>query len=269
MIKTQLDLDRITHIESEISEIIDSPVWHGDNFEQIDSKVRRLEELIFSVEDENDVFSSKYMSKIPMDTLKLLNDGYCFWETEIENQFADQILTDPEVKIEEYLLYERFQRLLSKEIDLLNGHDYDSVVFIGSGPFPITAILYHQMTGKKVDCLELDENSAQTSEEVFKKLGLSDNMKVHVGDGGTYDLGKYDVVLNALLAKPKFKIMQNVIRTGHDNCKILCRTSEGLRQLVYESTPEDVINGFNLNGRHFAGYDDTISTVLLSKKNRY
>lgn len=266
MAETDLEKNKIGHAESQIKTIIGSKVWWTKDFDQIDEKVRHLEEIIFSLKDDDLTFSNQFMSKVPLDTLNLLNDSYCLWETEIENQFAHQVLKNPDTRIEEYYLHERFNRLLSKEINLLNGNEYDSVIFIGSGPFPITAILFHQMTGKRVDCLELDEASAKTSKEVFERLGLSDNMKVHIGDGGIYDLGEYDIVLNALLAKPKFKIMQNVLRTGRDDCKVLCRTSDGLRQLLYESASEDVFNGFDVKGFQCAGFDDTISTVLLGNK---
>jgi hypothetical protein len=140
-------------------------------------------------------------------------------------------------------------------------------MFIGSGPFPITAILLHRLTGKRVDCLELDNESANISRRVLNKIGMDDAIHVHVGNGSTFNLQPYDVVLAALLAKPKDAIMKNVLKSGQPDCSVLCRTSEGMRRLLYEPTSSEALAGFAVVEMQGAGYDDTISTMLLRRKS--
>lgn len=266
MENTETVVDYTSHVETQITEIITNKAWWTGTFDKIDRTIRQLEKLVCSTEGGIDSIlqANRILETVTQDSLKMMNDGYCRWETEVENQFAHQVLTKPGTRIEDYLLYERFVRLLTKELELIGDTNFNSIIFIGSGPFPITAILLHKLTGKKVDCLELHGESADISRKVLKRLGLSDVIQVHEGNGSTFDLSSYDIVLAALLAKPKSRILQNVLTSGKPEAKILCRTSEGLRKLLYEPTLRDAYKGFNIHASQNAGYDDTISTILLS-----
>lgn len=266
---TAIDIDLKNHIEAQVSEITRNHAWWTGTFEKINKTVCQLEKLVCTTEaTELAKITPRIWNNTSEESLKIMNDGYCRWETEVENQFAHKILTEENVKSEDYLLYERFLRLISKELHLLKNTPFESIIFIGSGPFPITAILLHELTGKKIDCLEQHQESATISRKVLKKLGLSEAIHVHVGNGATFDLSPYDVVLAALLAKPKSVIMQNILTNGNPACKVLCRTSEGLRRLLYETTLEDAYVGFDKLGFQSAGYDDTISTMLVAPQKK-
>ena len=256
------------YLEADIESMIDAVCSEKITFEDLDLSIKNLEEYIFNMDGADQHMLAEWYDNISADRKKLLNDRYCEWETVHENIFADDVLSGIVNSSEEYLLYNRFYSLISKEIALLNGKDFQNFLFIGSGPFPITAILWHKLTGKIIDCLERDEKAAEVSREVLRRLGLSDVINVYVGEGGSYDLSPYDVILNALLAKPKWCIMKNIKEKCLDSTLVLCRTSYGLRKLLYESTSANAIHGYNIGGKQIAGYDDTISTLLLVNKNK-
>lgn len=253
-------------LSRDILTITDRLMDGAHSFTELNESVIRLEKLIFFADEEGDDLKQAIMQCIPSESRNLLNTLYCQWETTIENNFAGDILTGRCNSVSEYHLYDRFYRLVSKEVALMADRDFDRILFIGSGPFPITGILLHQLTGKPVDCLERDEGAACVSRSVLEKLGLSNQVNILLGDGASFDVSGYDLVLNALLAKPKWRIMKNIRKTGKPACKVLCRTSFGLRQLLYESTPDHVWHGFNQAAGQSAAHDETISTMLLVNK---
>lgn len=233
----------------------------GDLFPALHEAIVGLERLIFAepLDSKNALLA---LSEITQEERALLNDAYCRWETEIEYRYAQAIVSGEETGVGNYLLSERFQHLLHREIALLKSPP-QRVLFIGSGPFPISAIYFHHFTGKPVDCLDRDEDAVLISRQVIDKLGLGHAIKVFNGMGEGFDIAHYDLVLVALLAKPKRRILRNLRKKGMPGCRVLCRTSYGLRTLVYEPTVETALSGFHAADMQLAEGEQTISTLLL------
>lgn len=249
---------------SSIDSLVKSTIIEDLPFELLDQNIQQLEQLIFDFDDHDQQECNNYFESLDSDTIKRINDSYCRWETIHESHFAEALLRD-EAKVEDYLLYDRFKDLVKNELELMEEHPFGTVLFIGSGPFPITAIFLHMYTGKVIDCLEIDQGAANISNSILAKIGLQDKIRIHVGNGCSYDLSQYDVILNALLAKPKVGILQNIRKTNK-NARLLCRTSYGLRKLVYEPTPVNVTMGFIQLGTQIANKGFTISTLFLINK---
>ena len=81
----------------------------------------------------------------------------------------------------------------------------------------------------------------------------------------SFDISDYDLIVIALLAKPKRRILRNLRKNTASGCRILCRTSYSLRTVVYEPTPETALGGFQLVGQQIAEGEQTISTFLLER----
>jgi L-amino acid N-acyltransferase YncA len=268
MIKNLEIEDALREKLSEISDLISAMSCGPISFSQLDKGVTRLEELIFSMDEINQKKCDEFFRSIPIQTQQRLINNYCDWETEIETEYAELLGEGVENTYTAYRLYPRFLRLLTKELQLVKDYQFSNILFIGSGPFPITAILLHVLTKQKIECLEKDETSASISRRALARLNLQDKVIVHVGDGVTFDMSKYDLILNALLAKPKWEIVRNIRRSAKSTCLLLCRTSFGLRRLLYEETPLHAIKGHRMAVVQRAGFDDTISTWLLIRNEK-
>lgn len=232
------------------------------NFQLLHENIFALEQLIFA--QPLDSAAAKFaLAELSTEERVYLNDAYCRWETGIEFQYAEDILSGRETSLTNYQLSDRFDYLLRRELSLLPGPVPDRVLFIGSGPLPISAIYFHRITGKPIDCLDRDQEAVKTSRQVIAKLGLSDAIRVFNGMGEDFKLGEYDLILIALLAKPKRRILRNIRKKAAPDCRILCRTSFDLRTLVYEPTPADVLLGFDAVAKQLAEGEQTISTLLL------
>ena len=232
------------------------------NFELLDENILALEQLIFA--QPLDSAAAKFaLAELLADERAYLNDAYCRWETAIEFRYAEDLLSGRETSLDNYQLSSRFDYLLRRELSLLPGPVPERVLFIGSGPLPISAFYFHSITGKPIDCLDRDPEAVKISRQVIDKLGLSDSIRVFSGVGEDFKLGDYGLILVALLAKPKRRILRNIRKKAAPDCRILCRTSFDLRTLVYEPTPADVLLGFEAVAKQVAEGEQTISTLLL------
>lgn len=234
-----------------------------DSFSVLHENILSLERLIFAEPGEGED-AALALDELGGEQRVYLNDAYCRWETEIEFQYARAVLAGEERDLDHYLLSERFEHLLRRELGLLAGQRApERILFIGSGPLPISAYYLHRLTGRPVDCLDRNPEAVEISRRVIEKIGLSDSLRVFNGLGEDFQIRNYDLILIALLAKPKRRILRNIRKRGATDCRVLCRTSFGLRTLVYEPTPEDTLMGFDVRSRQLAEGAQTISTLLL------
>ena len=77
------------------------------------------------------------------------------------------------------------------------------IVFIGSGPLPMTAIDMHLQTGAKIVCVDNDPEAVLLSRQMIENLGLSGSISVHQAEGDKFDYAGSDVVFVAALATSK------------------------------------------------------------------
>lgn len=237
---------------------------HQENFERVSGLIHELEQFVFT--SNSSLYSLEINQIITPDELTFLNDMYCWWETELESRFAQAILSDQISDSRKYTLYNRFHTLVSRELAMLDFQP-EKIAFIGSGPFPITAILVQQELQQPVDCIDYCSEAVECSQTVIHKLGLQQEIRILHGHGQKIDLSQYDLIVVALLAKPKWSILRNIRKQARDKCLVLCRTSHDWRTLVYEPTLEKHKLGYvqrNLNG---ATGKQTISTLLLEPAN--
>lgn len=191
---------------------------------------------------------------------------YCSWETQLESRFVDFLCRGICGHFADYALYARFERLIDREVRLLNGYEPRKVLFIGSGPMPITAICLENRINAPIDCLEMRAEAITESQRLLKELELQDRITVLHGEGQQYTMADYDMILVALLAKPKKDILANIADNCSSNTRIICRTSEGARCFFYEPTDDSAIpRDLKIVDRTYAGIDDTISSCLIRK----
>ena len=235
---------------------------NDQSFPVLHENIIGLEKLVFA-EDRSTPEAALALSEMTPEERTELNNAYCAWETQLECQYAQDILVGKETALDNYFLNKRFERLVNRELSLLNGDPPRKILFVGSGPLPISAFHIQLATNQPIDCLDSNPSAVQISRQVIEKLGLKDQMRVFNGFGESFDISEYDLILIALLAKPKRRILRNLRKRAAPGCRILCRTAFSLRTLVYEPTPEIALGGFQLLAQQIAEGEQTISTFLL------
>lgn len=198
---------------------------------------------------------------------------FCRLETRIENSMAEfaraggaTALGDRGNITQNYLA--RYENLAGTEVALARITNRDHALFIGSGPLPITAVEYCWQTGCSVDCVDMDEDAFVMSTEIVSLLGLQDRMRCFHGPGQSFDPAIYDVVLVGVLAMPKQAILESLNLRTKAGCRVICRTTYGLRQLIYRGSTFDAGRLTRLipAGKSVALGDRVISAELMVAK---
>jgi hypothetical protein len=248
-----------------IRETRDAMVEAQDDFHRFHLLMRDLEKTLLR-NNHSSALHSRAVDHLDEKELELLNNLYCLWETNLESRFVHYLKQGVVSHYLDYPLYARFERLIEREVGLLEGKTPKRLLFIGSGPMPITALCLRHRLGVPIDCLERNQDAVDESKAVMKLLGCENAINVFQGYGEDVDASQYDIVLVALLAKPKFDILANIRDTSRDDIQVICRTSEGSRKVFYEPTVDNAIPpGLETRAYEMAGIDDTISSYLLKK----
>lgn len=235
----------------------------GHHFSPLNDLILQLEARIFAAcGDGRDTIPEEPVGNL----LWLFNRAYLAWETELETRFVMALENGAVASCREYLLYERFRRLLAREFSMVRLNPASKALFIGSGPMPISAILMAGYLDSTIDCVDINVEAIGRSQSMIDALALHDRLRpIHRAEPA-YSVEQYDLIIIALLAKPKRVILENIARTKKPDAQIICRTAYGLRRFLYEPLAgrEDLAGLSIVDSRVVSGGDeDTISSLLL------
>jgi Nicotianamine synthase protein len=220
---------------------------------------------LLTEEEEYQLFS---MLETP-DLLRDAQDLFCRFETSIEKSMARYIMgvefnavSSSDNITQNYL--QRYHTLARREIRLASIGPKERVLFIGSGPFPITAIEYVRQAGCVVDCVDHLREPIDISMQVIHRLGMNGQIRLIYAKGQDCEVSNYDVILVAVLAQPKEQVLLHLDSAASPRSRILCRTTTGVRQFIYPRTTPIKLVRFNPAGFSRAVCDQVISTQLLT-----
>lgn len=235
----------------------------GNHFSPLNDLILQLEARIFSAcAGGRDTIPEEPVG----DLLWLFNRAYLAWETELETRFVRAVESGAVTTHKQYQLYERFRRLLGREFSMVRIGAAPKALFIGSGPLPISAILMAGYLDTTVDCVDINADAIARSQSMIDALALHDKLRPMHRAEAAYSVAQYDIIIIALLAKPKKVILENIARTRKADAQVICRTSYGLRRFLYEPLAwQEDLAGFSVADSRVAsgGNDDTISSLLL------
>lgn len=180
----------------------------------------------------------------------------CFeGEGHLEFHWAKRIINDahPAITLQTFPYYDNYLKLTQLEyrsLNLVGDHSIRRVLFVGSGPLPLTAILLAQQYGIVVDCIDNDTQAVEVSKQLISRLGLSKTIRITQGDAASYtQYGEYDAVFLAAMVGLDAKTKQSIIATTGRQMKqgdlLVARTAHGLRTLLYPPVDIDLIEGFD------------------------
>lgn len=219
----------------------------------------------FSLQEQREL--TAFMTKKNM--LSLFQQTFEKFETNLEDDFAhlliDKNKSAKKTLISDYPIYYRYIISLKNEIKLAKINSKDKVLFVGSGPFPITAILIHELTHSQVDCVEINKNSAKLSKKVVNHLNHGDSIHIINKDALTINYSDYTVIVIAILVKPQDKLLETMWKQISKRSRIVYRTPDLIRQAFYEKTKENVLKKYRSFEKGKIGDKRTISSILLVK----
>lgn len=107
-----------TPISQYLKRLVSDLQLHQGTFEQVDRLIQKLEQLVFTSDPLS--YPSDINQSVAPGERTFLNQMYCWWETQLESQFAQAILSGVASDEREYALHDRFQTLVSRELALLD-----------------------------------------------------------------------------------------------------------------------------------------------------
>jgi hypothetical protein len=222
--------------------------------------VPRIERIVTESTDDPG-WANAVLKQLPPSHVAASQAARSSYESRLEFECADKVLAG-EGAIADYRFYKVAEQLVGEELSLVPVKP-ENVLLIGSGPLPLSGVLVHRMTGAQVACVDCDPRAIAQSSRLLRKLGLDQALEVSCCHGEKIQASHYDLVVIALLAKPKAAILANLSQTIRRDSYILCRTSTGLRTLLYE--PADVTLGpaFEVVDEQIAVGNLAVSTMLL------
>lgn len=106
------------------------------------------------------------------------------YTVKLETDHANEILVSdsPWAVLENFPFYGNYLKLVRTEYEGLELSLGDRVFFLGSGPLPLTLIVFFQQHGVKSTGIEQDPTRANLSKKVLEKLGLSEVITIINGN---------------------------------------------------------------------------------------
>lgn len=190
-----------------------------------------------------------------------------FWnsyETEKELKYANDLLenADSPKALVEYSFYRRYDTFISEEGKLAELHKGKNVLFLGSGPLPLSAILLTEKFGVSMTCVDSDTKAVETSRSLIKHFGYEHSISVHEGLAQEADCSSYDAIWVAALVLPKKEVFAHLGKIS-PKTSIVARVGEGVRSIIYENIPESSLKYFKILDKYTATGDIKNSSLLL------
>jgi nicotianamine synthase len=143
------------------------------------------------------------------------------------------------------------------------------VLFIGSGPLPLTSLMLAQRHGCRVDNLDLEPEAARLGAALADAVGTG-GLGFHAGDvlEDPLDLRGYDLVYLAALAGldpgAKTRLLDHLGRRLRPGTVVLARSAHSLRGLLYPVLDPDDLPGLDaLAVVH--PYTDVVNSVVVAR----
>ncbi len=156
-------------------------------------------------------------------------------ETENANSILDS--EDPWDALKHFTHFSNYLQLALTEYQGSGLEPGDSIVFIGSGPLPLTLIMLCHQHGLRGIGIEQEPDRAKLSRRVLMQLGLSDQIEIIEGNHFRLPLDGCKLVMVAAAAEPKKEIFDHLASVLPAGTKISYRIYEkGLRRLLETSS---------------------------------
>ena len=160
------------------------------------------------------------------------------YTAELEAEQANSILKskDPWNALTNFTYLPNYIQLAQTECRGAGLKPGNTVLFLGSGPLPLTLIVLCHQHGTGGIGIEQDPGRAELSRRVIEKLGLSSQIKIIRGNHQTLPLPLEetpDLIMVAAQAEPKKEIFDHLASVLPAGTKISYRTYEkGLRRML-------------------------------------
>ncbi len=230
---TEKIIEEILEIYSSIKDLKDKEILQ-DPSNHLRPIFQRLDHLIaLNIDKSEEAILCDSAFNFAFDAIARFRSVYT---AKLEIEHAHSILEsrDPWEMLTNFTYISNYLKLSQTEFQGARLKPGDSVVFLGSGPLPLTLIVLCHWYGLKGIGIEREPDRAELSRKVLKKLGLSDQIEIINGDQLTLPLKtRSELIMIAAQAEPKNEIFNHLAKVLPVGTKLSYRIYEkGLRRLL-------------------------------------
>lgn len=232
-------LGEILKLYEEIKDLPEKEILYGssDLYESLSQRLNSLITLDLEDEELQELLNNQELEPIFFSIYRFRN----LYTIRLEIRYTSKILVSesPWKTLEEFPFYENYLKLVRTEYEGLGLKGGDRILFLGSGPLPLTLIVFLKQYGVQSTGIEQDPVRADLSKRVLDKLGISGDINIINGNHlslQTEDFINPDICTGAIMvaaqAEPKKEILDHLVRAVPVGCKISYRIYEkGLMKL--------------------------------------
>ena len=214
---------------------------------EIQTAFKRLDELAALEVNEK---STEVILKSPeFDSLLTAISSFRFsYNLKLEIERARSLLTSPNPweTLRKFTFYPNYLQLAKTEYVGSGLKPEDCVLFLGSGPLPLSLITLCHEHGVRGVGIEQNGKRANLSREVISRLGLSGSIRIVEGNHFSLPLNTgFDLYMIAAQAEPKKEIFEYLAKVLPEWSKVSYRIYEkGLRKILDGSSLFEPPAGF-------------------------
>ncbi|WP_018333796.1 nicotianamine synthase family protein [Actinomycetospora chiangmaiensis] len=197
-------------------------------------------------------------------------------EFELERHWARRVVAapDPAAELARFPYHQNYvdlTRLEHHAVSGLVGDQVGRVLFVGSGPLPLTSLLLAERYGCEVDNLDRVPEAVALADTLASALGRT-GLRFDLGDVVDHeDLAGYDLVYLAALAgldpDAKLALLEHLARCLTPGTLVLARSAHSLRGLLYPVLdPHDLPGMDTLSVVH--PFTDVVNSVVVARVRR-
>lgn len=206
-----------------------------------------------------------------------LNRFRNLYTVRLETGYAKEILSSqsPWDVLEGFPFYKNYLRLVQAECEGFDLKAGDRVIFLGSGPLPLTLIVFFKYHAVKGTGIEQNPERARLSIETLDKLGLS--KYITIINGSHFSMNPIDFLdpgtgakafIIAAQAEPKKEILDYLLEVIPAGCRISYRIYEkGLMKLLNRDFLLDLPDGYREYKRIQPEPPAYNTVIILEKKS--
>lgn len=135
-----------------------------------------------------------------------------------------------------------FTKMTLDEFSRVSIPEDGKVLVIGCGSIPHTVIILAREKQWRITGIDRDSEAIEKARALVERYGLKEKVTITEGDGLTFGLSGYDLIVVAHGVEPKGKVLERVVEDMDAKAVVLFRTTWDALDVVYgeEDVPEGV-----------------------------
>jgi hypothetical protein len=214
---------------------------------QLRTAFKRLDKLAALDVDEKSI--DKILESPELDSLLPAISSFRFsYNLKLEIEKAKNLLasSNPWETLRSFTYYPNYLQLSNTEYTGACLKPEDCVLFLGSGPLPLSLITLCHEHGVRGVGIEQDRERADLSREVISRLGLSGSVRIIEGNHFSLPIkSSFDLYMVAAQAEPKKEIFEYLAKILPEGSKVSYRIYEkGFRKILDDNIHFELPAGF-------------------------